>query len=577
MTTWLGITFALVVSAPLVLGQINNAEAESDDVFLFKPNTPSRQVRGAIIAERLDRPAIAQGYLQDLIDSQPSNEVLLALRKEFGIGTFLKLSGTRELQPVSRDLLKLVNEATTQVAPSASSVELLIAELGQSKQQTKDAALRILSAENEAVFPLLQADETTTQGKLAAELLSRNSRRFRDGLLNALPDADNSTKTRILHLLGTSADPQLVSDLMVYRFDESGQVAEAADSAIRRLSDSNVTLESAEDTAKRLQTEALELIRIAGTTFPTIDQRLNDRNLQKRYLSDDSSPTFGSASIARALKLMAAANAIAPNDTQGAAGLLMSEMTQQGWMAKWTADIAVKQTNPGPPNKHYELAMELAINSKNPSSTFAMLLNTEQASKALHNSPQLQRSYLLSNDSKTRLLAAAIAAQNGKANALCTLPVQAAASGSSSQPETVVIDSRPSEKSTKVAVLKSLRYSTTGGGSGQQGLEAAVKQMNCELILIHSNCLRWSLSDTVANLRADYRTCNTPIIIYGPGRDERATSHITTHTSGVWFVPEPLSETTLEDYLRIMNVPGPVLATDERKLMSLFARKLNFE
>ena len=206
-----------------------------------------------------------------------------------------------------------------------------------------------------------------------------------------------------------------------------------------------------------------------------------------------------------------------------------------------------------------------------------MLLNIEQASKAFHNSPQLQRSYLLSNDPKTRLLTAAIAIKNDKANALCTSAVQAAASGSSSQPEAVVIDSRPFEKSTKVAVLKSLRYSTTGGGSGQQGFEAAVTQMNCELILIHSNCLRWSLSDTVANLRADYRTRNTPIIIYGPGRDEQATSHITTHTSGVWFVPEPLSETTLEDYLRIMNVPGPVLASDERKLMSLFARELNFE
>ena len=69
--------FSIGVSPPSVFGQVPTASSESDDVFLFKPDTPVRQIRGAILAERLERPAIAQGYLNDLLESQPSTEVLL--------------------------------------------------------------------------------------------------------------------------------------------------------------------------------------------------------------------------------------------------------------------------------------------------------------------------------------------------------------------------------------------------------------------------------------------------------------------------------------------------------------------
>ena len=39
---------------------------------------------------------------------------------------------------------------------------------------------------------------------------------------------------------------------------------------------------------------------------------------------------------------------------------------------------------------------------------------------------------------------------------------------------------------------------------------------NVELALLHLNTVRWELSQTIANLRADPRTRNLPIAVYGP-------------------------------------------------------------
>ena len=244
-------------------------------------------------------------------------------------------------------------------------------------------------------------------------------------------------------------------------------------------------------------------------------------------------------------------------------------------MARWhdLIELPVATTETQAPDEKYVLAMQVAIETGNPSSTFALLTNTATASAVFRNHPKIQRSYLLSSDPRTRLLASAIAATFSHAGNLATDTLSAAMSGSNG-PEAVVIDSRPSEKSSSTAVLQGLKYLTAAGGSGQQGFELATRQMHCELIVIHSNCLKWSLSDTVANLRTDYRTRNTPIVIFGPKRDEAATSMITTRNRGIWFIPQPLSEITFTDHLRIAEIPAPVLSNEERNRMIRFAQSV---
>ena len=92
--------------------------------------------------------------------------------------------------------------------------------------------------------------------------------------------------------------------------------------------------------------------------------------------------------------------------------------------------------------------------------------------------------------------------------------------------------------------------------------------------MVHSNCLRWSLSDTITNLRTDCRTRTTPIVIYGPERDRRRTETIRGAHPGVWFTPEPLHEITFPDAVQLMSINGPKLTEFERQSMIAFARLL---
>ena len=117
-------------------------------------------------------------------------------------------------------------------------------------------------------------------------------------------------------------------------------------------------------------------------------------------------------------------------------------------------------------------------------------------------------------------------------------------------------------------------FGAAATNSGRAGFIESTQQLQCELILVHSNCLKWTISHTISNLRSDYRTRTTPIVIYGPERDAARTQTIRSQYEGVWFLTEPLSEFTFGDRIQIEEVPGPLLSMEERKQMIRFAREL---
>jgi CheY-like chemotaxis protein len=555
-----------------VAAQQDNGDPTQDELFVFRPNSPVRQVRGAVLAERLDRPGLAQGYLQDLIDSQPTIDTLRALRREFGIALFLKLSVIKELQPTSRDLLKLMNDSVRQEIPTADAVESLIAVLGQSEQQTLEASVRILSAEGNAVEPLLAADPTSRQGEIAAQILQKYARRFRHGLLTALKSADESGRTRILELLATTVDPEIAYDLTPYRFDESTMVSVAATKATERLLRGRPLPGSADAAVDVLVSEAMRFITDAGAPFPSRDQLFTQRNLRNRQVTTEDR-VFGAYMLERAATLGRHATSIRPDNETAMAAQLVAEITEQSWPAVWPEqiDIAVvdKATDPAAMDI---AALQMALQTENRASVFGVLSRPETAA-VLNRHPKLLRSCLLFPSSRVRLMTAGIAHAHQM-----TSPYAAAviASGveDSEMPEAVAIDSRSGDSATTAAVLVASGYSAKAANSGQSGFEAATRQLHCELILVHSNCLRWSLSETIANLRADYRTRNTPIIIYGPERDRRRTERLRSSYRGLWWITEPISEITFVDTLRFEHVPPPILSEAERRSMAQFARSL---
>lgn len=580
----------LVWMIPAAVGQVVS-ENDSDELFVFRPDTPERQVRGALLAEKLDRPALAKGYLEELMDSQPNTELLQQLRRQFGMGTFLKLSAIRELQPTSRELLQLINEASRDVAPSASTVELLIADLGQTKQQTLDASLKILSAEAEAVVPLLAADVSTPQGDLADRLLRKYIRRFRGGLLQALPDADETTQARILNLLAGCADPEMAVDLSPYRYSAVSAVRNAANSAHRKLTGSSASTESREEVAESIIHQVTNLLQRANVAFPTRPDRSADRWLQA--VPADQPVVYGVGFLSRAVELSSIVERIVPDRADVLAVKMVAELTEQSWPPVWPAEMTpADSTAKAIEIKEIDvLAMKVAVATGNTASILSLLRRGPVAAAVIRELPTFRRQLLLHPDSRVRLLTAGVLVTSETQNYRADEMLAAAVSGSEKS-EAVVIDSRHGEGPTVAAVINDVGYATVASRTGQGGFGLATGQMQNELLLVHSNCLRWPLSQTIANLRADYRTRRVPLVVYGPERDRSRSELARSAHAGVWFVSEPVSDeisnidqflgdsgrvtdpTIVTERFRLEGIPRAVLTEEERRQMIAFARNL---
>lgn len=563
---------------------------ESDELFLFRPNTPERQIRGAILAEKIDRPQLALGYLTDLLDSQPSTRVLLELRETFGPGTFLKLSATSELQPTSRELLNLINEASRLDVTSVAEVEGLINELGQSKRQTVEASLRILSLESSAVLPLLKADTSTPHGDLAGRLLKKYVPRFKVGLLNALPDSEEDTQIRILGLLASCADSRIIPDLVRYRFSESPGVASATDTAIRKLAGTKEPLGSKQEAVDSLMSAAVNLIAEAGMRFPSDQLKADDRTWQA--IPTDQSIVYGAGLLSRAVELTDLAIQIAPDDENILAVKMVAELTEQSSPALWPANFELPETplNDAAATQTDDLALRIAADSGNAAAILS-LLRRAPAMNVLQQNPKVIRQLLTHFDPRVRLLTAGILKVTDVPDHRVDLVLANAVNGSKSA-EATIIDTRRGEGSTVAAVMSGAGYATSDSRTGQGGFDLAVSQLGCELILIHSNVLRWTLSQTIANLRADYRTKWVPIVVYGPERDRARTELVRSSYAAIWFVSEPISDqvrnlevlagstasvtdsTIVTERLRLKGVPQAVLSKAERVQMIRFARSI---
>jgi hypothetical protein len=561
----------------LAIGSLTHAQDstadESDDLFFFRPQTPARQISGALLAERLDRPTLARTYLAELIATQPDNETLLQLRSDFGIGTFLKLSSIEVLHPESRDLLKLMNEASRQEAPTAQTVELLIDQLDGDARDVANIVTRILAAEENAVVPLLKADSTTTSGKRAGRLLQQHARRFRRGLLQALDTSDGPTTVRILRLLARTAAPELSVSLWKYAFAEDAEVVSAARAAIRTLNASDECPLSSEAAALELSDRALRLLKLAGHPFPSTAEVARERQIAQQYYANQEVTEYGAVLLQRAVELARDGLTI-HRDAMTEASALLCESTLQAWPLRWPTDAAVPPVldTSSVPAEADQRMLQQALQSENPAAVLQVLRRPATAAIVLQDRRTLRRCEDFP-DARVRLLTAAVASVNGVERKSLQVILQKALTATA-RPEAVAIDSRPGQSRETASVLQEMKYAAQAASTGISGFESAANQLHCDLLMVHSNCIRWPLSQTIANLRADARTSTTPIVIYGPANVAASTEVLRANTDGVWFVVEPVSELTLPDNLKLLNVTPPRLTAIEREAMNRFARRV---
>lgn len=515
--------------------QTSGLPGAGDRLFQQTPDTPAGLVRGAHAAARLSQTQLARGFLQSLLDQAMSDEELIELRNQVGLSIFLSLNANVDLQPMAASLLKQVNRASSNARVTPEQAGDLVAQLGTSREATVEASRDLLSLGNSAAVALLTADIETRAGSLAYSLLRRHPRLFRYGILDALENAEPEQVQRGLRVLSVTADSELAPLLLEYEFAaESSAVRRAGSAAVDRLW-SGVDRPKSADAAVNWLTEQAEMsLSEAGNRF-----------------ADE-----GELALARAVRLAEIAVTIDPDDrVLPNAVLLACQAAATGGMAV-EGDEPVRQA-----------AADVAVHAGHSSAAAALI-----GSRA----DTLRRAMQMPGARVRVTAAASLLGLDGRVRG-ATLAQQMVrdASRGSTMPEAVVIDARLEQASEAVWLLGQQGYETDRCLTGQAGFEHAVRQLNCELILIHSNCLRWPLTQTVANLRADSRTAQTPIVVYGPRRVSPSVAQLQSQYPGVYRMSGPLSEINFADELRRSGVPGPMLTEEQRvRLIELAAGAL---
>lgn len=531
-------------------------------LFQFSPETPAELLHAVQIAQKLDRVTEARDWLKQLSERDPSSPEMQALRRESGLAHFVAFARDTRLQPEAAGLLRNMQQALPQL--SAGELADRVGRLGTPGRSTDDAIHDLLLAGEASLPMLLAVDPATPAGRVAGELLEQWSIDFRAGLLDLLSTSEAGTQVRILDLLGRTARPELAIRLLRWQFSgEDLKVREAAGRAIQRLV-GNALPAAAEEAASFLLSQAELSLRDAGR---------RQKPVAESAVSVTVDPRLNPSSLQRAEQLISDALAIAPGNGDG---LLLQFVS----MAAATASSL--STDPtvaaGKSEKELIGALEKSLELEQGAAAVECLRGLSQLSLSraeARDSEEVLAEATESPDARVRILSSILIRRHrlevSWARAGVFRSLLAAKSGGL-KPEAVVI--APDNQLALLIrhLLEDMNYEVEAAETGPTGFEAAAAQMNCELVFLSMYPSRWPASVTLANLRADIRTRNTPVVLVGPEAKRVEAESLAAIHPGVEFISEPIGSLTFPAQFRSLSVPGPLLEAADRQVLHAAAK-----
>jgi HEAT repeat protein len=105
-------------------------------------------------------------------------------------------------------------------------------------------------------------------------------------------------------------------------------------------------------------------------------------------------------------------------------------------------------------------------------------------------------------------------------------------------PVAVVIDSNRERANETAGILTQVGFDSVTAFTGREGFELAADRANVVLVAVQVNVIRWPLSQTISNLRADARTAQIPIVMYGPESVRPQVAGALTHYPQIDYLAE---------------------------------------
>jgi CheY-like chemotaxis protein len=518
-----------------------------------EPKTPRDLVESAVLMANLGRNDLARRYLEKLleeINAAPSDdELLLALRDEFGPAPFLQFARIEGLRLLAETLLDKSNAALKRRAADPAYVAALIERLDDDADE-RFAAVSELKALGATVVPAMigilgDAQRAALHQYVLAALVEIGDEAA-PPLLAALQSPSAELRVRVLTALGTLRSASLAEHFWHAAFSaqEDPSVRAAARGALALATGASpaaIDRIGVHGAALRLRLAAYDYF--LGKRL----RKLNEAGLAEVWSWDPNADTAVAASVS-------------PETADESLGLLFA---RQGLglapddnklrVLHLALALGVDQRSVGPDHalpagegSAHDMALSQgmteclaalseSITAGRPFSalgalrTMQRLAETAGASAEPPPGPAVQS--LDYPDPRVQFQAANLILkldpQSPFRGATRVVEVLARAAATAGKPRAIVGEVSAERAAIVGGMLNELGYETIVTTSGRAAFMAAIERTNVELVVLHPNLIRWSLSETLANLRADRRTAAIPILIHGPSALESRMRHHT--------------------------------------------------
>jgi len=563
---------------PAPAADVGGAETPKEDLVLpEEPKTPEELVDAAVLTLKLARPTLAKRYLEALVKMEPDDETLLKLRDQFGTALFLQLSRNPELQPASAEFLAMLTRAAQRKGQDPARVEALIKQLSGTVRERELAILELQHLGPYAVAPIVktmsdpQADRDLGQ---LAYVLTRLGPAAIPPVLAMLQSPNVDQQSLAANVLGALSDKEDELPLLEAAFSP---VREPAVQGAARRSLATILYRdplqtdrlSAVGLAQRLRTSAADDLT-GRRTFPANDQgqvavwawNKAEGVPQEFVVSPRSAALFRAEQLTRqALNFSPANREI---QSQLVAILLLRDVQGAGWdkplpEGAGTAHDLLLTSGP-------EMTLDvLALGMKQrniAAAVGALRVLGQTGSRSLLRSAGNAKPIVVAalDDPDPRIQFAAATTILGWepaepfSGARRVVEILARELNSDAKPNMVVVDPNYVRGDELRSLMAALGFEASTVRTGAEGFTAAATQGDTAVVLLHLNTIRPELTPTIASLRADSRTADVPIVIYGPAEMRGAASRLIGEYSRVSYLQEASNPAELQKQIH------PILA-----------------
>jgi len=554
-----------------------------------QPKTVPELFEAAGLMVDLGRPQLAKLYLTLMLEQKPDDEALLNLRLKFGPGDFMKLAKVEALQPISSDLLENVNRLMAARATDPERIAKLVEDLRGSREQELLATEELKNSGPEIIPALLNillkhpGPETERD---ILQIMAQMGHRVEPPLVAALEIPDDDVRAGVISVLGHVGNRETLDDLWYYA--NAPKVAAGVKTAAHEAIAQIAKMDPNRLGSSPVESVVNELRRLAVLHARGLYQWKTDQDgnvsiwLWKREAESvvltKMRPQVASNLIGS--KFARQALSIAPEKRDIQVLFLSMTLAAEGMLAGWERPLP---TGPGTAHDLSLVAGEdvvadvliKAMNEGQVANAVAALKVLGQiGTLRMVRSSESGRSPVLTalNYPDTRVQFAAAGAimqldpQDKFPGVDRVIGILARAVTGQGKPIALVIDSNLTRGSRVAGFLNELGYTPHVEETGREGFQFALDNADVELVFIHPGVVRWPLSETIANFRADSRTGSLPLILYGPnemaGKMKRYTDNNPLFTYFTASASTEGLQLQLSEFLQTLK--SPPLGEDQR-------------